>query len=52
MPPLEPHETLDDFKLNMIERKDYVKFLSEHPSLQPMPKRFRQDLEPLPSELN
>lgn len=36
---------------NKVERKDYIKFLLKNPELNPMPKRFRQDLDPLPNEI-
>ena len=36
---------------NMVERKDYIKFLKSNPDLYAMPKRFRMDLEPLASEV-
>ena len=36
---------------NMVERKDYINFIKSNPDLYIMPKRYRLDLNPLPSEL-
>ena len=37
--------------MTQIDRKDYIEFIKNHPSLVPMPKRLREDLEPLPNEV-
>lgn len=50
IPPLDQDEVLDEDKMNMIARKEYMNFLSEHPNLETMPMRFREDLTPLEGE--
>lgn len=45
---VELKEDLEDERLSLVPREDYISFVKENPELAIMPKEMRQDLEPHP----
>ena len=45
-------EKIDEEKWNMVPREQYRQLVLDNPGLQVMPKEMRQDLPPLPCDIN
>ena len=48
VPPIEIDPAAIAEKADVVPREQYTRFWKENPTLTPMPKEMRQDLEPLP----